>query len=135
MKQYSYYKAIVGEEPVIIPPIYAYYAYSNGEVKVCNTKAEATGFSENIERFFSNKKEHTDSLAEYHQYQSKVGELWLADLRKEYDYLSDEVFEECYSEAYDRGHSSGYDEVVNYLDETTEFARRIIAAHERTRSE
>lgn len=39
-----------------------------------------------------------------------------------------ELSKVIYSEAYDRGHSSGYNEVYNYFDSVAEFADRVLEA-------
>jgi hypothetical protein len=50
------------------------------------------------------------------------------DLREQYADLPVAVFNLCYSQAYDRGHSSGYDEVANYMIDIVYFAQKIIEA-------
>lgn len=52
---------------------------------------------------------------------------WRDALRDEYsNEVPDEVFEVCYTRAYDRGVSYGYDTAAEYLDEEIEFAKLII---------
>lgn len=57
-------------------------------------------------------------------------DLWYADLRDEY-ILSDDMFKLIYSEAYERGHSAGYDEVANYFPDLVDFVRRAITIYEK----
>lgn len=39
----------------------------------------------------------------------------------------EKYFDVVYNEAYDRGHSSGYEEVLNYVESVSEFVSRILA--------
>ena len=54
---------------------------------------------------------------------------WFNDLKKEYNDLNDITFDLCYSMAYDRGHSYGYDEIANYMIDIAIFAENIIKAN------
>jgi hypothetical protein len=56
-------------------------------------------------------------------------ENWFNDLKEEYNYLNFKTFNLCYSMAYDRGHSYGYDEVANYMIDIANFAENIIKAN------
>lgn len=65
---------------------------------------------------------------EYNTDESKLHGKYLDDLyEREYSLEFDrETFNVCYSYAYDRGHSAGYGEVENCLNDVAEFAERII---------
>lgn len=60
--------------------------------------------------------------------EQKALDEWYADLRAEYSDLSDDVFQIAYTEAHDRGHHAGNDEIAGCLTGTAEFARNIIKA-------
>lgn len=53
-------------------------------------------------------------------------DLWYNDLKAEYG-VSDKLFDLCYNMAYDRGHSSGYDEVAMHMHEIVDFAEKVLA--------
>jgi hypothetical protein len=61
--------------------------------------------------------------------ESSARELWYASMKDEYlapnGSLSPLMFDLCYDEAYDRGHSAGYDEVANYMSSVSDFALKI----------
>lgn len=56
----------------------------------------------------------------------KAANNWHSDLRSEYKDLSNNVFDICYDEAYDRGHHAGYDEVVYQMEHIVIFAKKIL---------
>ena len=61
--------------------------------------------------------------------QNRILGIWKEKLRSEYSHLNDATFDACYSKAYEDGHSSGYSEVRNCMDDITEFAWKIIKAN------
>lgn len=61
--------------------------------------------------------------------QNRILGVWMDKLRKDYPLLNDDTFNACYSMAYDKGHSAGYSEVRNCMDDITEFAWKIIKAN------
>lgn len=61
--------------------------------------------------------------------QAESLEEWLNYLRSEYNHVNEETFDVCYSMAYDRGHSYGYNEVQSHLSDYISFAERIIQAN------
>lgn len=122
---YKECEEMVGEKPEYPTKEYGYRAYKNGECKVFNTKTEADDFSKLVERFVVNEEEYNKKLKEYHAFGTKVRLVWLAKLKEEFD-LPDEIFDICYAEANDRGHSSGYDEVANCMYDVVEFYEKIM---------
>jgi hypothetical protein len=107
------------------PAKYMYYAYKNGTCSIFETEKTAKEFSYIIERFQVNKEE----ISQYWNTHKKISQLaeniWYKALEETYKHLSPEMFEACYGEAYDRGHSAGWDEVVYYMDEVVSFANTI----------
>jgi len=61
--------------------------------------------------------------------ESKACDLWYQELKEEYlsPSFSQELFDLCYSQAYDRGHHAGYDEVASYMADYVDFALKAIA--------
>lgn len=79
----------------------------------------------NVEKVITNKKE-IDKFWEVEQYKENFAlDKWKKDLKEEFN-LKIEIFNLCYSEAYERGHSAGYDEVANNLIDIVEFANKLI---------
>ena len=113
------------------PPLeYKYYAYINGKAHTCASEETARTISKNIEKVFTQKsKEARDN---YHALQNKQTEhvqaVWEAELQQEFDHLNKEIFDVCYEEAYDRYHSSGFDEVADGMSGIVDFAQRIMKA-------
>ncbi len=107
---------------------FTFFAYKNGETKQFSSNKEALGFSQNIEKVQVNEEEYKEKRKLYFEDCAKVDEYWMSELRKEFD-ISDKLFDVCYSEAYDRGHSAGYHEVYIYMIEVVEFAEKIITAN------
>lgn len=70
---------------------------------------------------------YTKELNKFQQFGSAVTDIFIDDLKEEY--CPDELlhlFDIMYSEAYDRGHSAGYNEVVSHFSGIVEFTQRII---------
>jgi hypothetical protein len=113
------------------PKLKTYWVgYKNGEVSKFESKKDALKFSKNVEQITDQ-----ESLKEYDAYwearkqkEREAASIWESELRKEYVELSDAVYKRCYSEAYDRGHSYGYDSVASHMDDYVDFALDIIKA-------
>lgn len=105
--------------------IIAYWAYKDGEAKSFDTLAEARKFSINIQHYVKNKDELDRFKKKQQDLESKAVNYWQKALRDEYSHISDNVFNLCYSKAYEDGHSSGYNEVANYMIDYVEFAENI----------
>ena len=118
----------VSSFPVYPEKEYVWYAYKNGECKQFPSRKEALTFSENVERSELNPEEYKEKLKLYHEDQRKVLNFWISEMRKEF-HVHDNIFDICYAEAYDRGHSYGYDEVYNHMNDTVSFANKVIEAN------
>src|SRR5574338_268162 len=110
--------------------VYVWYAYKNGklvaESKVSREDAERLGGTKIVEKVEKNKEEQRQWQENFNnRYQAAV-DAWYSDLEKEYYMLDEEVFAVCYDYAYDRGHSSGYDEVAEQMEHYAIFAERVI---------
>lgn len=109
-----------------------WFAYKNGEVVyrslLSQEDAEKRGNTKVVEKVCVNKAD-IDAWDEVRQQtECRAETKWYEDLREEYSFLNSTVFSLCYAEAYDRGHSSGYDEVANYMIDIVYFAEKILAA-------
>ena len=67
--------------------------------------------------------------APYRAQQKAIGELYDAELRAEHSDLNDETYGIVYGQAYEDGHSAGFDEVALYMDTYADLAQRIIRAN------
>ena len=113
-------------------PEYVWSAYKNGEVVyrslLSREDAEKCGNTKVIEKACVNKAD-IDAWDEVQEQAVCRAEInWYEDMREEYSFLNSTVFNLCFSEAHDRGHSSGYDEVANYMIDIVCFAEKILAA-------
>lgn len=112
---YSDCEKEVGERPQILLNKFEWFGYKNGEVKIFDTEKEAKEWAYTVERFVSNKDEVIQNRKDLADYDTKVHAIWWNSVRSCYSHLPDKVFDILYDEAYDRGHSAGYDEVASYL--------------------
>lgn len=112
--------------PEMVMPVYRYYAYLNGTATTFDTMDEAKKHSKLVERVQINKDEVTDYQNKVKNIYSDIYNEWDAWLRNQYSDVSHEVYSLCMSMAYDRGHSSGYDEVESYLSDYIYFAKSIL---------
>lgn len=65
--------------------------------------------------------------SEYNKIESEAYRTYETDMREENRDLSDEIYSLAYSEAYERGHSAGYDEVCYYVRYFCDLFRRVIS--------
>ena len=109
-------------------PQTVYYTYAKGVVTEHATREQALLASNTIERFVVNQ----DEIDEYNEMKATqyaaVDDEWMRLLREEYVELPQEVFDICYQEAYERGHSHGHDEVANVMISVIDFTRRLLQA-------
>ena len=75
-----------------------------------------------------NQEEIDVYWSESRRLESEAFDLWYKDLQEDYDYMTPAIFDLCYNKAYEDGHSSGYDEVANYMISITSFAEEILKA-------
>ena len=111
------------------PPIdKIWFAYKNGESKSFLSQEAAYSYSKLIE--FVNepksKKAFDDFWAKQQHTIGIAVNIWYKSLREEYSYLSDVVFNLCYSKAYRDCHSSDRNEIANQLKSVVEFVKSII---------
>ena len=111
---------------------YIWIAYKNGGVvyssNISKQDAEKHGNTTIVEMILANKAD-IDAWDEVRQQtECRAETKWYEDLREEYSFLNSTVFNLCYAEAYDNGHSSGYDEVASYMIDIVCFAEKILAA-------
>lgn len=107
---------------------YRYVAYKSGTATYFDDKHSANQHSKLVERVQVNEEDYKKEVEKYRAKEQKAFDIWYNSLREEYSNISVQVFNHCYSMAYERGHSTGYDEVANCMIDTIDFAEKIIAA-------
>lgn len=130
MKRYQEYVDQVGV-PEFPQKQYVWVAYKNGNVAGQATSregAESQYKTKLVEKVQRNVEEYDRLLEEYKARSAEAKRLWEADFRAEWGELSDEVFNLCYDQAWEDGHSAGYDEVANCMYGVAEFAEKIMKA-------
>lgn len=134
MKRYSAYVQEAGVPDYSSKPKskYVWHAYKNGSLvytsEVSRADAELNGNTKTIEKVLQNEEEINAWITLYKEASNNAFDLWYADLREEYSGLNSEVFDLCYDQAWDRGHSAGHDEVASYMQDIVRFAEKIIQA-------
>lgn len=124
MISYKQCEEMIGPKPLYPETNWKWRAYKDGKCQVFETVKAASAFSTLVEKFVIDEEEYKIQLEEYYAYEKKVNELFLNELKKEHD-LPEKIFNICYAEAYERGHSAGYDEVANYMYDVVEFYEKI----------
>lgn len=101
-----------------------YFAYKGGESKRFDTYEEAKQFSNNVE---SNVDKNAYEVARkaYNQVSSEAEAKVIQAMKKELGYSDsekdNEVFNFIYGKADSKGHSSGFNEIYNYLLDYDDF--------------
>lgn len=134
MKNYQACCDEVGYDRSWNPPEkqYTYYAYLNGTCTQFSNESEAKKFSRLHERKVTNQDEVDSYFEERTRLAKLVFDLWYSGLREEYSDLSDEMFSLIYGQAYEDGHSSGYDSVYAYFVDIYHFTLEVIKVWEKT---
>lgn len=127
MKQFDEYLTEVDYKTILetVKPIYIYAAYKNGEVKIFDTYNEATKFSKNCERIYANKEEFDANNKLAGEAWNKAIKNWKTDLRKEYSYVDEGLYDIVYSKVYEEHHSN-IDEIASYMVNEIDHALRIV---------
>lgn len=135
MKKYSLYIQEAGVPDYSSKPEskYVWHAYKNGRPvytsEVSRADAELNGASKVVEKVLQNKDEIDAWETLYKETSARAFDLWYADLREEYSSLNADIFNMCYEQAWERGHSSGHDEVEGYMYDIVCFAEKVLAAY------
>lgn len=95
------------------------------------TPDEFRKYATALEQYEVAEQLYTREMGYYREEVGRIYAVWKAKLRNEIaPEFSATLFDVVYGEAYDRGHSGGYDEVRCVLESMVVFASRIIAAFE-----
>lgn len=98
-----------------------YFAYKNGEAKKFDNYEEAKNFSNNVESNLD-KNAYEAARSAYNKASREAENKVIQAMKKEIGWLScgdvekdNQLFDLAYGKAYEDGHSSGYNEIYNYL--------------------
>ncbi len=120
----------VGYDSYVLCPIEAitvWYAYKDGMATEFSDRDEAFKLSKLVERKVVNKSEIDAWWDSRRKLEQAACEIWEEELKAEYigDNCSEELFDACYNEAYERGHAYGHDEIASYMSDIFEFALKV----------
>ena len=128
--EYSWNQALTDVGFFDLPEIPAqypiYYSYKKDEVREFNNRADALNFSNKISLVWKSSPDRDQIIKDRIAAENKAFDIWYSKLREYWNNLSNDMFELCYSESYDRGHSSGYNEVAYYMHDVVRFAENIM---------
>jgi hypothetical protein len=104
----------VGYNPTNPPPahILKYFAYKAGEVREFEVMKDALAFSKTVEKVVANQEEINAFWDRQCDLERAAAKIWHEALREEYIDINGSQFNLIYDDAYDRGHSEGYDRVA-----------------------
>ena len=125
------YNDIKADFPVIDYPREAqftkWYGYKAGtSLGTFDTKDDAIKAGATVTEKSLDEKAFKAAKRKYQDNQNAIVDAFCKELRDDYPSMSDEMFSAIYSMAYDRGHSSGHDEVALYFDDYYDFAMKVI---------
>lgn len=116
----------VGGYPEPVERVLNYRAYKDGECKIFDDYVSAINFSKLTEKFVANLEEWAAYKKAHDEVLITATKYWMGELQKEHE-LSDKLFNACYAEAWDRGHSYGYDHVADCMTNVVDFAKKIMS--------
>ena len=115
------YTASMRAHEEIVPPgiVYKWYAYKNGVAYEAGSRREAEALSMNFEKVATKESQAAFDTywSELRALECEAVEAWRDALRHMYANIPDRVYNRLMSEAWDRGHSAGYDEIANALED------------------
>lgn len=109
---------------------FKYYGYKDGKAIECETLTESKKYHYN-DYVITNKEEIDSFWDARRKLEQKASNIFLDNLRQIYSDIPDDLYNLCFDEASDRGHSSGYDTVAEYLQHYVNFALNAIAISKR----
>lgn len=113
---------------------YSWASMKNGEVQIHPTEVEARKRSKLVERIADpiSKEIYDQFWEEQRAGEKRAFVAWYDGLIDEFRGLDHRVFDLCYAEAYERGHSEGYDEVYQCMQNIVEFVEKVLEVLENT---
>lgn len=114
-------------------PIFKYAAYKKGSVEIFDTLAEARRYSPNTERILANEEELKEARSDAKEAWDKAINQFNEDLRNNYNYISEDIYNFVYSKVYDEFHSN-LDEMAEKMEDAIDFAYGIIKARSKSAS-
>lgn len=105
-----------------------YYGYRNGESKKFDSRNDALKFSKIVESAShpDDQIAHEKFWKEEQRKEALVFAVWEAALNEEFSELNSDIFDLCYSRAYDAAHSDGHDSVYYKMVSLVDFTYEIL---------
>ena len=124
----------LGEAGPPVQPVYVWFAYKEGKFlgdsTISREDAEKKYDTKVVEKVMINTEDVNHHWTHARHIEQRASEIWRDAMRNEYGELNDKVFNLCMAQAYDRGHSSGHDEVAMHMDEIVDFVHKVLEAVE-----
>ncbi len=125
LKEVGYYE--LGDVP---EPVVEYLAYKKGEIRRFNTEKEAKEFSHLVERVAANEDEINTYWTQLRILANQGAFLFVERVRDDLAVdMAKKLWELCWSAAYEKSHSYGYDEVAQSARHYVNFANEVIMIH------
>jgi hypothetical protein len=131
VSEFNKIKEKMGNKP---EKVYRYYVYSKGFLEIDTFDKEVANLGNLtingvIECILYNEDEIQNYNATYSELVDDLFNRWYAELRKEYSYLPNKVFDLVYHKSCEAGQSYGYDEISNCMIDFAKFAEDIIEVY------
>lgn len=113
-------------------PVYKYNAYLKVDVRTFfgeDAEEKAKEFSYNTEKILLNREEIDSYKNKRQEKYLQAVTLFEEDMRKEFNYLTDEQYDICYEYAYNKVSIGGISEVYNYMNHYAEFIEKVLQAN------
>lgn len=95
-------------------------ALSKPRMPINPTAAQAREYADKLEAYEGGKTSHRERIAAYHAETRRLEAQFQADLEEQYGMKGHPKAGALFNKAWERGHSSGYQEVANYYDDLYE---------------
>jgi hypothetical protein len=130
MKSFEYFCDAAGVDRTAKAPdpVYVYHAYKNGKVMTFDYEHQAREFTQNVERAETeaSKKARDEFFDKQNKLYSAATNLWYSHLKAEYAEMNAQVFDLCYSYAYDKSHAWGHDEIASTFENVAELIDNVL---------
>ena len=107
--------------------VYRWYSLKNGETHVFDTHEAARKVSSLVERVATqeSKDAYKEASNARRILEIEAIALFEKELREEYSYLSDSLYDLCYDAATNHPNAYSYDDIANLMDDIVEFATKV----------
>lgn len=92
--------------------------------------ADFRAHADALEAYEKEFDEYRKKKAEADEIERRKHDVWLTKLREEYSGFNDAAFAVIYSKAYEDGHSSGYYNIRQHMDDLAQFVTDVFKAED-----